>query len=93
MAWDHEPRNVGGLAGSMPVIVASGQGSGVFHELVGHSLEADCVLSGSSPFSGCVYGQKVTHPELTITDSPDPALGCGGLSLDDEGQAPNRSSS
>jgi predicted Zn-dependent protease len=88
MAWDDDPRKVGGLAGSMPVVVASGHGSGLFHELVGHSLEADYVLSGVSPFSGCTYGQKVTHSEVTITDSPDPALGCGGISLDDEGQIP-----
>ena len=88
MAWDDDPRKVGGLAGSMPVVVASGQGSGLFHELVGHSLEADYVLSGVSPFSGCAYGQKVTSSELTIKDSPNPALGCGGISLDDEGQLP-----
>ena len=87
-AWDNDPKKVGGLAGSMPVVVASGQGSGLFHELVGHSLEADYVLSGVSPFSGCEYGQKVTHSDLTITDSPDPAFGCGGLQLDDEGQLP-----
>ena len=88
MAWGDDTRKVGGLAGFMPVVVASGQGSGLFHELVGHSLEADYVLSGVSPFSGCAYGQKVTHSDLTITDSPDPAFGCGGLSLDDEGQVP-----
>lgn len=83
-----QARRVGGLAGWMPVVVASGQGSALFHELVGHSLEADHVLSGLSPFSGCVYGQKVTHGELTIVDSPDVALGGGGFAVDDEGQIP-----
>jgi TldD protein len=85
-AWKKESKKRGGFAGSMPVVVAPGQGAILFHELVGHSLEADHVLTGSSPFSACAYGQNVTHPELTIIDSPDPTHGCGGLAWDDEGQ-------
>src|SRR5205085_4881844 len=65
-AWAQAPHPAGELAGRMPVVVAPGFGAILFHELVGHSLEADHVLGGASPFAHCTYGQQVSHPELTI---------------------------
>ncbi len=56
------------------------------HELIGHPLEGDFLLRGSSPWAGR-SGQRILAAALSVTD--DPTLGDlpGGFSADDEGEA------
>jgi hypothetical protein len=84
-----DPKEAGGLSGTVPVVLAPGSGAVLFHELVGHPLEADHVLAGASPFSDSFVDDPVAPALLTIVDTPDPKLGPGGLERDDEGQTPH----
>lgn len=73
------------LRGTFPVIVGPGAGAVIFHELVGHPLEADFVLGNASPFASLEFGARVTSEHVSIVDSPDPTLGAWGANTDDEG--------
>lgn len=70
------------VAGRMPVVLAAGASGAALHELVGHSLEADHVLSGDSTLAP---GDVVARDALTVVDDPAPLDGAGGLRIDDEG--------
>ena len=77
----------GGLEGTLPVVLAPGGGALLLHEIVGHGLEADRVLTGASPFAGKPMGSTVSHPDLTVVDRTTARWGPGALEFDDEGQA------
>ena len=71
-------------AGEMPVVLGAGWPGVLFHEAVGHGLEADAVHKKSSVYTG-QCGQRVASSLCTIVD--DGTLpGCrGSLHVDDEG--------
>jgi TldD protein len=71
--------------GPMPVIIASSSGGTLIHEAVGHSLEADLVLDGSSPAYLGKIGTVVAHPKLTVFDNPTVVGARGSFHFDDEG--------
>lgn len=73
-------------AGELPVILAAGGGGVVIHEIIGHALEADLAMSGSSPFRAAV-GDSVASSEVTIIDNPTLPGERGSLNVDDEGEA------
>jgi TldD protein len=74
--------------GEMPVVIAKGGGV-MFHEAVGHGLEADAVLRESTVFAGRV-GEKVGTELVNIyDDSSIPDLR-GSFNVDDEGSASQR---
>ena len=54
-------------AGPMPVIVSNGWGGVLFHEAVGHGLEADHVERKSSVYAGRL-GERVAAPIVTLVD-------------------------
>ncbi|MCK4304526.1 MAG: TldD/PmbA family protein [Candidatus Eisenbacteria sp.] len=69
--------------GEMPVVIAKGGGV-MFHEAVGHGLEADAVLKNSTVFAGRV-GEKVATELVTLhDDSTIPGMR-GSFNVDDEG--------
>ncbi len=69
--------------GEMPVVLAAGGGV-LFHEAVGHGLEADGVKTGTSMFTGKV-GEKVGSELVTLLDDPTLPNLRGSYNIDDEG--------
>ena len=72
-------------AGEMPVIIAASAGGTLIHEAVGHSLEADAVLEGTSPAYIGKVGTVVANPKLTVYDDPTVPGKRGSFFFDDEG--------
>jgi TldD protein len=68
--------------GELPVVVAAGGGV-MFHEAVGHGLEADAVLRDASVFTGKL-GQRVASELVTLYDDSTPANERGSFNIDDE---------
>lgn len=52
---------------SLPLVLAAGDGGIIWHELMGHSLEGDHVLSGDSPLSVNDIGRRVMSKEVTLS--------------------------
>ncbi|MBM3317191.1 MAG: TldD/PmbA family protein [Candidatus Eisenbacteria bacterium] len=69
--------------GEMPVVVAAGGGV-MFHEAVGHGLEADGILREASVFAGRI-GQKVASDLVTLYDDARIPGERGSFNIDDEG--------
>jgi TldD protein len=72
-------------AGEMPVIIASSAGGTLIHEAVGHSLEADAVLEGTSPAYRGKVGTVVANEKLNVWDNPTVPGARGSFAYDDEG--------
>ena len=70
-------------SGEMPVVIGSGGGV-VFHEAVGHGLEADGVEKGTSFFTGLV-GTRVGSDLVTVVDDGSIPNYRGSYTYDDEG--------
>ncbi|MGD2091157.1 MAG: TldD/PmbA family protein [Candidatus Aminicenantes bacterium] len=72
----------------VPVILNSGDGAIIFHELLGHALEADYIYHGQSPISPQDIGKPVISTNVTLlTRSPNDSF-FKGISCDDEGEIP-----
>ena len=71
--------------GEMPVVISSAAGGTLIHEAVGHSLEADAVLEGTSPAYKNKLNQKVANEKLTVFDDPTVSKKRGSFFVDDEG--------
>ena len=76
-------------AGIMPVVLGPGWPGILLHEAVGHGLEGDFNRKGSSAFAGKV-GQRVASKGVTVIDDGTIANRRGSLSVDDEGNATQR---
>ncbi len=76
-------------AGSMTVVLGSGWPGILLHEAIGHGLEGDFNRKGSSAFSNMI-GQQVAAKGITIVDDGTIADRRGSLSMDDEGNAPEK---
>lgn len=70
--------------GRMPVVLASGFGGVLFHEAVGHGLEADFIVKRTSIWEGRL-GQKVAEDFVTAYDDGATAGMWGSALIDDEG--------
>jgi len=71
-------------AGDQTVIITNGLGGVLFHEALGHGLEADFVQRGSSYLAG-KKGRKVTAETITVVDDPTLPGRRGSYKVDDEG--------
>ncbi len=69
-------------SGEMPVVIGSGGGV-VFHEAVGHGLEADSVERKTSFYAGLV-GTKVASDLITLVDDGSIPNMRGSFDFDDE---------
>lgn len=74
-------------AGEMPVVIAASAGGTLIHEAVGHALEADAVLEGTSPSYAGKLGERVADSKLTVFDNPTVPGKRGTFYFDDEGVA------
>lgn len=68
----------------LPVVLSQGTAGVLLHELVGHLVEGDLVLSGASPLAR-MADATVTAATVTILDDPTRTDLPGGFSCDDEG--------
>ena len=73
----------------MPVVLGPGWPGILLHEAVGHGLEGDFNRKGSSAFAGKI-GQRVASKGVTVIDDGTIANRRGSLSIDDEGNATQR---
>jgi TldD protein len=76
-------------AGEMPVVLAPGMGGVLFHEAVGHPLEADIVDKEASVYRGKV-GERVASALVNGVDDATVPNGWGSFSFDDEGAPAQR---
>ena len=77
-------RPVEAAAGETDVVLAAGCAAVLFHEILGHALEAD---AGASPLSA-LKDARVAVAELDVTDDARRLDLFGGYERDDEGTAP-----
>jgi TldD protein len=71
-------------SGKMPVVIDNGFGGVIFHEAVGHSLEATSVAKGASVFSGR-KGEVIANPLVNAIDDGTIPHAWGSATFDDEG--------
>jgi len=76
-------------AGEMAVVVANGCGGVLFHEAVGHPLEADAVDKEASVYRGRV-GERCASELIDGVDDATIANGWGSYDFDDEGEPSQR---
>jgi TldD protein len=76
-------------AGEMAVVVANGCGGVLFHEAVGHPLEADAVDKEASVYRELV-GQQCSSDLINGVDDATLANGWGSYDFDDEGTPSQR---
>ena len=76
-------------AGEMAVVVANGCGGVLFHEAVGHPLEADAVDKEASVYRGLV-GTRCASELINGVDDATIANGWGSYDFDDEGEPAQR---
>lgn len=76
-------------AGNMTVVLGAGWPGILLHEAIGHGLEGDFNRKGSSAFAGMI-GQQVAAKGITVVDDGTIADRRGSLSIDDEGNATNK---
>jgi len=76
-------------AGEMPVVLGPGCGGVLFHEAVGHPLEADIVDKEASVYRGRL-GETLASPLVNGIDDATLANEWGSFSFDDEGTPSER---
>lgn len=76
-------------AGIIPVVLAPGYPGVLFHEAVGHGLEADHHRLKLSAFTGRI-GERIAAPGVTVIDDGGIPGRLGSLGVDDEGTPPDR---
>jgi TldD protein len=76
-------------AGEMAVVVANGCGGVLFHEAVGHPLEADAVDKEASVYRALV-GERCASELIDGVDDATIANGWGSYDFDDEGEPAQR---
>jgi TldD protein len=76
-------------AGSLEVVLGSGDSGILLHEAVGHGLEADFNRKKTSNYSGQV-GNRVASDLCTVVDDGTLEHTRGAINVDDEGNLPQR---
>lgn len=74
------------FSGPVPVILNAGDGAILFHEIMGHSLEADYLYQGISPFTVSDLGRQVISKTVTLTAEEAGDDFFKGVACDDEGE-------
>jgi TldD protein len=57
-------------SGKTTVVLGPGSGAALFHEVIGHPLEADFIATGRSWYRSGLVGKKLAIDELSIADDP-----------------------
>ncbi|MCU0286391.1 MAG: TldD/PmbA family protein [Acidobacteria bacterium] len=72
----------------IPVILSPGDGAILFHEILGHALEADYIYLQRSPVTMSHIGRQIMPAEVTVVteNKTDPFF--AGIFCDDDGEIP-----
>lgn len=85
---NHRDSRVVNFTAPVPVILNAGDGAILFHEILGHSLEADYIYQGVSPISPGQLGKQIVSPNVTlVTRDPNDSF-FKNIQCDDEGETP-----
>ena len=85
---NHRERKIPAFNHKIPVILNSGDGAVLFHELLGHTLEADYIYRKKSPVKVDDIGKQIVSNNVTLlTEYGDDAF-FKNISCDDEGNSP-----
>src|SRR4030095_6897909 len=76
-------------AGQMPVVIASGNGGGLFHESSGHGMEADLIAKEASVYTG-KQGERIGDERFNGVDDATVEGGWGAHVLHEEGTPAHR---
>jgi TldD protein len=76
--------------GEKTVVISAEAGGTLIHEAVGHSLEADAILDGSSPHFAQKIGKVVAGEKISVLDDPTRPGQRGSFEFDDEGTPAER---
>ncbi len=76
-------------SGKFPVVIDNGFGGVIFHEAVGHSLEASSVAKGASVFTG-KKGEVIANKLINAVDDGTISHAWGSATFDDEGNRQSR---
>lgn len=82
-------RAPGAPACHVPVVLAAGACGTLWHECVGHGLEASAIASGNSIYVGKI-GQKIASGRVTLIDDGTLPGQYGSSAIDDEGRPRQR---
>jgi len=74
------------FSGKVPVILNSGDGAILFHEILGHSLEADYIYRKQSPITFGDIGKPIVSKNVTLVTAYDSDTFFKGIPCDDEGE-------
>jgi hypothetical protein len=74
--------------GKVPVILNAGDGAILFHELLGHSLEADHIFHRQSPITLEQIGKPIISGNITLVTSDENDTFFKDIPCDDEGKTP-----
>lgn len=77
------------FSGKVPAILNAGDGAILFHELLGHLLEADYVYHRQSPFSVEHLGKPIISKNITLVSRDENDSFFKGIGCDDEGRVPD----
>jgi len=83
---NHQNRRDFNFSGTVPIVLNSGDGGILFHEILGHSLEADYIYQNLSSISLGDINKKIVskNVEVTVYDKNDPFF--AQHECDDEGE-------
>lgn len=84
---NHKNKKNHRFAGKVPVILAAGDGAILFHELLGHSLEADHVFHGQSPITPEDIGKPIVSSNVTLVTGEKNDTFFNGIACDDDGES------
>lgn len=80
--WPTDPPRFQEVDPTVPIVLSPYCGT-LFHEAVGHALEAEYLPQSPLKYR---FGERITHPELVIADRPDLTGYAGSMQVDDVGR-------
>jgi predicted Zn-dependent protease len=83
---NHKTKQTVEFKDKIPVILNSGDGGILLHEILGHSLEADYIFQQRSPISIDDIGQRIMPKHITVTTSDKNDVFFKDISCDDDGE-------
>jgi len=83
---NHRNRKAVSIQGPIDLVLAPGDGAILFHEIAGHSLEADHIAQHRSPFWQAKAGDRVASETLTLSSGDPKDTFFGTITCDDEGE-------